>query len=136
MKASGKPALITLLWLFSLSPAYAELLGKISDETAKLPVEEPKSTTKQNKISYRVICQPDDEEKLPDCDQPPIEDIVETTQIKPPEPEKAAAPAPMEQEPKKAYTENQQEAIPQSHKTKKAAHKKLGKHKKHLKHKL
>lgn len=66
--------LLVNLWAFS-TPATAELLGRISDETAPAASPAESATAKHNdrKIIYRVICSPEDKD-LPDCDKSAVDD--------------------------------------------------------------
>jgi len=62
------------VWIYS-SPAPAELLGRISDDTAPAanPVVPAPAKPNDRKIIYRVICSPEDQD-LPDCDRPTLDD--------------------------------------------------------------
>jgi type IV secretory pathway VirB10-like protein len=60
--------------VFAVS-GHAELLGRISDETAPVanPAERKAAKNNDRKIIYRVICSPEDKD-LPDCDQSAVDD--------------------------------------------------------------
>jgi hypothetical protein len=81
MKNLCKLCCVFLLSLYAATPICAELLGKISDETATVPDLTPLSPA-QNKrrIIYRVIC-PAGGEVLPECEQPPVEDVLDTVVV-------------------------------------------------------
>ena len=69
-----------ILNFYTVSASSAELLGRISDETAQVvePVK-PSSTQDKRQIIYRVIC-PAGGEVLPECEQAPLADSVSTGQ--------------------------------------------------------
>ena len=61
---------------FTLSANSAELLGKISDETATPQEQNAQPVTHQNPtVTYRVICA--EGETSPECGQPPVEDSLD-----------------------------------------------------------
>ncbi|MDD4914796.1 MAG: hypothetical protein PHW13_07135 [Methylococcales bacterium] len=65
--------------LYGLPGNSAELLGRISDETA-VPTAQETETAPTNKprVTYRVICSAQDEgEASPECGQPPVEDYLD-----------------------------------------------------------
>lgn len=59
MKFGGKLFIVLIAGLFMQSIACAELLGSMSDETAKLPEQAPTVDETKSKIIYRVICSPE-----------------------------------------------------------------------------
>ncbi len=85
---------ILILGLYAISANSAELLGRISDETAQVAEPAPLFAT-QNKrqIIYRVIC-PAGSEVLPECEQPPVADTLDA----------AGVPVAIETEPKPEKT--------------------------------
>jgi len=92
MKLICNSILFVLLFLFAIQGKSAELLGKISDETEPLKNQEQAEASNKPKIVYRVICSPDGE-KLPECEQAPVNDYVESTPTQTPDPETANIPA-------------------------------------------
>jgi len=64
---------LVYLWAFS-APVTAELLGRISDDTAPAAAAAPPAAKQSDrKIIYRVICSPEDQD-LPDCDKSAVDD--------------------------------------------------------------
>ncbi|WKJ89930.1 hypothetical protein QZJ86_18275 [Methylomonas montana] len=70
----GRLSLLLSVWIYS-GQAPAELLGRISDDTAPAANPAAPAPAKPNdrKIIYRVICSPE-EQDLPDCDRPTLDD--------------------------------------------------------------
>jgi hypothetical protein len=68
---------LLMLGFYTVSANSAELLGRISDETAQVAEPAQQSAT-QNKgqIIYRVIC-PAGGEVLPECEQAPVADALD-----------------------------------------------------------
>jgi hypothetical protein len=92
MKKFGKFGCLVLLAFNAISVSYAEILGRMSDDTEPLTPSTPSSTTQNNRqIIYRVIC-PEGTEVLPDCEQAPVVDALEKVH------------APVEGEPEKDKT--------------------------------
>jgi hypothetical protein len=81
MKFGSKLFIVLIVGLFVQSIACAELLGRISDETAKLPEQTPTVDETKSKIIYRVICSPEADDS-PECGQQPVEDYLDPTSRK------------------------------------------------------
>lgn len=89
---------VSALCLMAWRVEAAELLGKISDETAP-PADQAQPAAADNgrKIIYRVICEPEGEQ-LPECQQSPVNDSFDAPQPKAAEQANIASPAAKEQE--------------------------------------
>jgi len=87
-----KILLVLMFALVSLAGRTAELLDRISDDTAQVPDQSQESKANQPKIIYRVICTPEGE-KSPECGQLPVEDFIEPVQNSSLEQIKAEPPA-------------------------------------------
>lgn len=122
MKKSSKKLLLLALLLYTIWGECGTLLGKISDETSQAPsVQEPVASGNKPKIIYRVICSHDGE-KLPECEQPPVDDFFDANQPRPIELEKTSQDQP------------QNQAVDTPVPQKALKHKKHNKHKKLHKH--
>jgi hypothetical protein len=74
MKSVCKLCCFFLLGFYVVSVSYAELLGRMSDETAQVAEPAPQSAPhNKRQIIYRVIC-PAGGEVLPECEQAPVVD--------------------------------------------------------------
>lgn len=83
-------ALIIFL-LYASQGNCAELLGRISDDTATPVLQEPAAVDNKRRIIYRVICAPGGEQ-LPDCEKPVEDNSSVVEQAAPVETEQTDAP--------------------------------------------
>ena len=133
MNAVYKLCCFFILGFYTVSVSCGELLGRISDETARVaePAQQPMPQNK-GQVIYRVIC-PAGGEVLPECEQAPVADTLEANEAPAAaeveaEPEKAAASA---EKPLSAVTEK----LPKSKSHKSVKVKKTKADKKHTKKK-
>lgn len=81
MKRFCKLCCILLFASEAISLSNAEVLGRMSDETDQLAEPAPLGTKQNNQqIIYRVIC-PEGTEVLPECEQAPVFDALDTPAV-------------------------------------------------------